>query len=84
MPIVSDASPLNYLVLIELVDILPMLHERVVVPMAVLENCELPPPQVLCAVGLKTLRTGLKSVTRSPRRMSVLIMSDAVKERPSS
>jgi len=42
MLIVSNASPINYLVLIEAVDILPKLHERVVVPMAVLEELRAP------------------------------------------
>jgi len=35
MLIVPDTSPINYLVLIEALDILPKLHEHVVIPTAV-------------------------------------------------
>jgi predicted nucleic acid-binding protein len=38
MIVVSDASPLNYLVLIEAVDVLPALFDRVVIPPAVVEE----------------------------------------------
>jgi len=33
--VVADTSPLNYLVLIECIDILPQLHQRVLIPSAV-------------------------------------------------
>jgi predicted nucleic acid-binding protein len=36
MAVVADTSPLNYLVLIEAVDILPQLYERICVPEAVI------------------------------------------------
>jgi predicted nucleic acid-binding protein len=35
MLVVADTSPLNYLVLIECIDILPKLHDRVLIPSAV-------------------------------------------------
>jgi predicted nucleic acid-binding protein len=38
MLIVSNTSPINYLVLIEAVEVLPALHQRVAIPVAVLEE----------------------------------------------
>lgn len=38
MIVVSDTSPLNYLVLIEAVEVLPVLYETVVIPTQVLEE----------------------------------------------
>jgi predicted nucleic acid-binding protein len=35
MPVVSNTSPINYLVLIEAIKILPAIHARVVIPVAV-------------------------------------------------
>jgi predicted nucleic acid-binding protein len=40
--IVSNTSPVNYLVLIEAIDILPKLHERVAIPTAVWEELRAP------------------------------------------
>jgi predicted nucleic acid-binding protein len=40
--IVSDTTPLNYLVLIEAVDILPRLYTRVLIPPAVREELNQP------------------------------------------
>jgi len=42
MLIVSNTSPINYLVLIEAIDILPKLHERVAIPTAVWEELRAP------------------------------------------
>jgi predicted nucleic acid-binding protein len=42
-PIVADTSPLNYLVLIEAIDVLPQLYGRVIIPPAVF--AELSDPQ---------------------------------------
>jgi predicted nucleic acid-binding protein len=38
MVIVADTSPINYLVLIEQIDILPRLYMRVLIPPAVLDE----------------------------------------------
>ena len=38
---VSDTSPLNYLILIELQDVLPKLFGRVLIPEAVHRGCSL-------------------------------------------
>ena len=38
MPVVSNTSPLNYLVLIGEIEILPALHHHVVIPVAVSEE----------------------------------------------
>ena len=46
MTVVSDTSPINYLVLIELQDLLPVLFEHVLIPGAVrleLQSAEAPP-----------------------------------------
>jgi predicted nucleic acid-binding protein len=48
MPVVSNTSPLNYLVLIGEIEILPTLHHHVVIPVAVSE--ELHDPATLDAV----------------------------------
>jgi predicted nucleic acid-binding protein len=42
MIVVSDTSPLNYLVLIEAVEVLPAIFGRVVVPPAVIEELQAP------------------------------------------
>lgn len=42
-PIVADTTPLNYLVLVEAIDVLPQLYERVLIPPAVVT--ELSDPQ---------------------------------------
>jgi len=42
MIVVSDTSPLNYLVLIEVVEVLPAVFTRVVVPPAVVEELQAP------------------------------------------
>jgi predicted nucleic acid-binding protein len=42
MLIVSNTSPINYLVLIEAIEVLPALHQRVVIPLAVLEELRAP------------------------------------------
>ena len=48
MTVVSNTSPVNYLVLIDLQDVLPALFGRVLVPNAVLQELRSPaaPPQV--------------------------------------
>ena len=40
MLVITDTGPLNYLVLIEQVDVLPVLFERVVIPQAVAEELQ--------------------------------------------
>jgi len=42
MLIVSNTSPINYLVLIDAIDVLPKLHERVAIPMAVWNELRAP------------------------------------------
>ncbi len=42
MIVVADASPLNYLVLIEQIDLLPSLYDRVLIPEAVLSELQRP------------------------------------------
>jgi len=42
MLIVSNTSPINYLVLIEVVEVLPALHQQVVIPVAVFEELRAP------------------------------------------
>jgi predicted nucleic acid-binding protein len=42
MLIVSNTSPINYLVLIEAVEVLPALHQQVVIPVAVWEGLRAP------------------------------------------
>ena len=40
MIVVSDTSPLNYLILINAIDVLPMLFEEIYVPARVMEELE--------------------------------------------
>ena len=40
--IVSDTTPLNYLVLIDAIDVLPRLYHRVVIPLAVQAELSVP------------------------------------------
>ena len=55
MIVVADATPLRYLILIEAVDILPVLYERILIPHIVAdENAAL-----LVLDGLKVIRDGL-------------------------
>ncbi len=42
MPVVSNTSPINYLVLIEENEILPAIHQRVVIPITVSEELQNP------------------------------------------
>jgi len=42
MLVVADTSPLRYLVVIQAIEILPLLYERVVVPQAVLAELQHP------------------------------------------
>jgi predicted nucleic acid-binding protein len=46
--IVSDTTPLNYLVLIEAVEILPRLYGRVLIPPAVREELRMYFPHFVC------------------------------------
>jgi len=36
--IISNTTPINYLVLIDQIDVLPHLYERIIIPQAVLEE----------------------------------------------
>lgn len=51
--VVADTSPLNYLVLLGVVDIVPRLYQRVIVPQQVLEELSDPgaPPEVAAWVA---------------------------------
>lgn len=40
--VVSDTSPLNYLILIEQIDLLPQLYRRVLIPGSVLQELNAP------------------------------------------
>ncbi len=50
MIVVADASPLNYLVLIDQIDLLPVLYQKVQIPEAVF--AELRRPRAPKSVGL--------------------------------
>ena len=40
--VVSNTSPLNYLILIEAIDVLPQLYERVIIPLSVYQELRAP------------------------------------------
>jgi predicted nucleic acid-binding protein len=51
--IVSDTSPLNYLVLIEAVELLPRLYQRVLIPPAVLAELTRPETPAVVRRGVE-------------------------------
>ncbi len=58
--IVADTSPLNYLVLIQAVDILPNLYRKVLIPPAVKAELLIQTLQLSCARGFRSLPGGWK------------------------
>lgn len=40
MIVVADTSPINYLILIEAIDVLPALYQKIVVPTAVYDELQ--------------------------------------------
>jgi hypothetical protein len=80
MPVVSNTSPLNYLVLIGEIEILPALHHHLVIPVAVSEELTIPLHRIQCAGGLRTHPGGLKSAAPSTCQMNGSESSAGVKE----
>ena len=64
MIVVSDTSPLNYLVLIDATDLLPALFDRVVIPAAVVEELRAPEAPEIVRTWLATPPSWLE--VRSP------------------
>ncbi len=57
-PIVADTTPLNYLVLIEAIEILPQLYGRVLIPHPYLPSSLIPMLLTRSALGPCNLATG--------------------------
>ena len=84
MIVVSDTSPLNYLVLIEAVEVLPAIFGRVVVPPTVIEELQAPgardavkawiaaPPSWLEVRSPESIGTSLALGRGEPRRSALL------------
>ena len=80
MPVVSNTSPLNYLVLIGEIEILPALHHHVVIPVAVSEELHDPAtPDAVCG-WIENPPGGLKSAAPSTCQMNGSESSAGVKE----
>ena len=56
MIVVSDTTPLNYLVLIDAVDVLPKLFEVVYTPATVLRGCQSGRPLIASSLPLRQRR----------------------------
>ena len=83
--IIAHTGPINYLVLIGNIDLLPVLFERVILPSAVQAELTDPdaPPSV--GAGLPILRLGLRSTKRQAVNSTRLLPKDSMKgkQRPS-
>ena len=67
--VIADTGPINYLVLIGNIDLLPLLFEKIILPSAVraeLTDQDAPPR---CGTGLPILRLGLR-YSKTPSRQS--------------
>jgi predicted nucleic acid-binding protein len=60
MVIVADTSPVNYLVLIDKIGILPLLYTRVLIPPAVFDELTHPAAPVLSASRPNDIQCGSK------------------------
>ena len=60
MIVIADTTPLNYLVLIDYVGILPQLYGRVLIPQAVWQEFQRHRRQNPCEFGLGDVRRGSK------------------------
>jgi predicted nucleic acid-binding protein len=58
MIVVADTSPINYLLLIEQIDLLPRLFERIIIPDRVREEMLASGAPLFFNSGLKILRLG--------------------------
>jgi len=58
--VVADTGPLNYLVQIDAIRVLPKLFDRIIVPTSVHEEA-IGAPRLLCAPGPSESRLGLRS-----------------------
>ena len=67
MIIVSDTSPINYLVLIGEIELLPKLFGKVVIPQAVLDELNRRERPKLSKIGLIRTRNGWKLKTLRSR-----------------
>ena len=68
MIVIADTTPLNYLVLIDQVEILPQLYGRVLIPRAVWEEFQRPetPEAVRAWIGQRPAWLEIRAVERSP------------------
>lgn len=66
--VVSNTSPLNYLVLIDQIELLPALYGRVLIPQSVAEELKAPETPEVVREWIATLRYGSKSFPKFPLR----------------
>jgi predicted nucleic acid-binding protein len=91
MTVVSDTSPLNYLILIEEIDLLEKLYGRVVIPRSVYEELNAPetpaqvrtwianPPMWLSVVTVPSIADdGLRSLHQGEREALALSLQEKV------
>ena len=81
MIVIADTTPLNYLVLIGGVDILPELYGRILIPLAVWKEFQRPETLPPCALGLPTLHLGSKfgQSRKIPTQYSKTLAQESVK-----
>ena len=70
MVVVADTSPINYLVLIEQIDLLTRLYTRILIPPAVLAERSIRSHRNRFETGPAILRSGWKFLVRKTVRLS--------------
>lgn len=60
MIVIADTGPINYLILIQEIQILPVLYGRILVPASVCDELKHRAPLMRCAPGSTSLRLGSK------------------------
>ena len=78
MTVVSDTSPIDYLVLIELQDVLPALFEQVLIPGAVLRELQSPkgPQEIRKWMASRPSWLEFREVASTPADLHVRLAKD--------
>jgi len=72
MLVVADTSPLNYLILIDLIDLLPRLYGEIAVPQAVMHELQQLPADLLLIDDQAGRRAALRAGLRVAGTLAVL------------
>ena len=79
--VVADTGPINYLILIEKIDLLPILFKNVILPSAVQTELIDPDARHWCGGGLTILRLGSTYTKRRPFLRATNPPKDSMKGR---